>query len=49
MGEPEMAEIAALIATVLREPDDQSTAEEVREASGRLCSKFTPYPDLVQA
>jgi glycine hydroxymethyltransferase len=49
MGEPEMAEIAALIATVLREPDDQSTAGEVREASGRLCSKFTPYPDLVQA
>jgi glycine hydroxymethyltransferase len=49
MGEPEMAEIAALIATVLREPDDEGTATEVREAAARLCSKFTPYPDLVQA
>ena len=26
-------------------PDEQVSAE-VREASSRLCSKFTPYPDL---
>jgi len=44
MGEPEMAEIASLIARVLRATDDEAVAAEVREASARLCSKFTPYP-----
>jgi glycine hydroxymethyltransferase len=44
MGEPEMAEIASLIARVLRATDDEGVAAEVREASARLCSKFTPYP-----
>jgi len=46
MGEPEMGEIAALMARVLRAVDDPAVAGEVREASNRLCSKFTPYPDL---
>jgi glycine hydroxymethyltransferase len=46
MGEEEMAEIAALIARVLRRVDDESVAAEVREAAARLCSKFVPYPDL---
>jgi glycine hydroxymethyltransferase len=46
MGEPEMAEVAALMAQVLRAPDDEGVAAEVKEAAGRLCSKFTPYPDL---
>jgi glycine hydroxymethyltransferase len=46
MGEPEMAEIASLIARVLRDVDDEQTRTEVREASAQLCSKFTPYPDL---
>ena len=46
MGEPEMAEVASLIARVLRGVDDPQVAGEVREASARLCSKFTPYPDL---
>ena len=46
MGEPEMAEIASLIARVLRDVDDESVQAEVRESSARLCSKFTPYPDL---
>jgi glycine hydroxymethyltransferase len=56
MGEGEMAEIASLIARVLRHIDDESVPGgsgvspdvigEVREASARLCSKFTPYPDL---
>jgi glycine hydroxymethyltransferase len=44
MGEGEMAEIASLIARVLRATDDQATAAEVREAAARLCSKFVPYP-----
>jgi glycine hydroxymethyltransferase len=46
MGEPEMAEIASLIARVLRAPSDERVADDVREGSARLCSKFTPYPDL---
>jgi glycine hydroxymethyltransferase len=44
MGEGEMAEIASLIARVLRATDDEQTASEVREAANRLCSKFVPYP-----
>src|SRR5437870_3313073 len=44
MGEGEMAEIASLIARVLRATDDQQVANEVREAAGQLCSKFVPYP-----
>jgi glycine hydroxymethyltransferase len=46
MGESEMAEIASLIARVLRAVGDDQVATEVREASNRLCSKYTPYPDL---
>jgi glycine hydroxymethyltransferase len=48
MGEPEMEEIASLIATALRKPDDEAVATDVRDAAARLCSKFTPYPDLQQ-
>ncbi len=47
MAEPEMGEIAALIARVLRAVDDDTVAVEVRDQVARLCSKFTPYPDLV--
>jgi glycine hydroxymethyltransferase len=46
MQEPEMAEIASLIARVLRAGDDEQVGAEVRDASNRLCSKFTPYPNL---
>jgi glycine hydroxymethyltransferase len=46
MAEPEMAEIATMIATVLRHVDDEATAQEVRDSANRLCSKFTPYPEL---
>jgi len=46
MAEPEMAEIASLMARVLRAVDDDDVAAEVRDAAGRLCSKFTPYPEL---
>jgi len=38
-----MGEIASLIARVLRATGDEATAAEVREAAGRLCSKFVPY------
>jgi glycine hydroxymethyltransferase len=46
MGEPEMGEVGTLIARVLRSVGDEQVSAEVREASNRLCSKFTPYPDL---
>jgi glycine hydroxymethyltransferase len=46
MGEPEMVEIASLIARVLRAVDDAGVRAEVLDAANRLCSKFTPYPDL---
>ena len=46
MREAQMGEIAALIATVLRKPDDEQVAGDVRAAAAELCSRFTPYPDL---
>jgi len=46
MGPGEMREIASMIARVLRAVDDAAVAAEVREQAARLCSKFTPYPDV---
>jgi len=46
MTEDQMAEIAGLIARVLRAPDDAGVIDEVRDAAAALCSKFVPYPDL---
>ncbi len=46
MGEPEMVEIASLIANVLRSVDDPQVGAETLDAANRLCSKFTPYPEL---
>ena len=46
MGPDEMAAIASMIGTVLRAIGDQGVGAEVRERAARLCSKFTPYPDL---
>jgi glycine hydroxymethyltransferase len=46
MREPEMAEIATLIARVLRAPEDEAEHAAVRDDVTNLCSKFTPYPDL---
>jgi glycine hydroxymethyltransferase len=46
MGPDEMREIASLIGRVLRAVDDDTVAGEVREQSARLCSKFSPYPNL---
>jgi glycine hydroxymethyltransferase len=49
MGEPEMGEVASLIATVLRKAGDDTVAGDVRDAAARLCSKYTPYPELAGA
>ena len=46
MAEPEMAEIASLMARVLRAVDDEQVAVDVKDTAARLCSKFTPYPQL---
>ena len=46
MGEPEMAEIASLMARALRAADDENVAAEVKDSVAQLCSKFTPYPEL---
>jgi glycine hydroxymethyltransferase len=46
MGAGEMAEIASMMAAVLRAPDDTHVAGDIRDQAARLCSKFTPYPEL---
>jgi glycine hydroxymethyltransferase len=46
MGEPEMAEIASVMAQVLRSADDETVANDAKDTAARLCSKFTPYPEL---
>jgi glycine hydroxymethyltransferase len=46
MREPEMAQISALIAQVLRKVDDDHIAADVRAQAAELCSHFVPYPDL---
>jgi glycine hydroxymethyltransferase len=43
MAEPEMAEIAGLIARVLRAPADEAVRAAVREDVRTLCSKFPVY------
>ena len=48
MGEPEMREIAGLIAQVLRKVDDDHIAEDVKAQAADLCARFTPYPDLFE-
>jgi glycine hydroxymethyltransferase len=47
MREPEMVDIAGLIAQVLRKIDDEHIAEDVRAQTADLCARFTPYPDSV--
>jgi glycine hydroxymethyltransferase len=46
MTEPEMAEIASLIARALRHREDDAELAAVHDAVATLCSKFTPYPEL---
>ena len=43
MKEPEMAEIAGVMARTLRGRDDDSVVEAVRADVAELCGKFTPY------
>jgi len=43
MAEPEMAEIASLIARALRGRTDDAELAAVRDDVATLCSKFTPY------
>jgi glycine hydroxymethyltransferase len=45
MGPDQMAEIATMIGGVLRAPDDAAMVADVRAQAGRLCAKFTPYPE----
>ena len=47
MREPEMREIASLIAQVLRKVDDEHVADDVRGQADELCAAFPPYPELV--
>jgi glycine hydroxymethyltransferase len=44
MREPEMTEIAALIASALGAGDDDGELAAIRDDVAVLCSKFTPYP-----
>jgi glycine hydroxymethyltransferase len=46
MGEPEMAEIAALIGTALRGRTDEGELAHVRASVRALCDRFPPYPTL---
>ncbi len=46
MKEKEMAEIADLITTVLRDIKNEQTITSVREKARELCSRFPLYPDL---
>jgi glycine hydroxymethyltransferase len=44
MREPEMAEVARLLAWALRHREDERELAAVRNEVNVLCSKFTPYP-----
>ncbi len=44
MGPEEMAEIARLIAGVLKAPGDGAVAADTRAVVRELCARFTPYP-----
>jgi glycine hydroxymethyltransferase len=44
MREPEMAEIARLIARTLRHREDDAEVAAVRDDVATLCSKYQPYP-----
>ena len=46
MGEPEMDQIAALIARVLAAPDDPAVAAAVKATSKRSAATFPLYPQL---
>jgi glycine hydroxymethyltransferase len=45
MREPQMAEIASLIARTLRGREDEELLSKVRAEVNELCAAFDPYPD----
>ncbi len=47
MSEVQMAEIARLIGTVLRDRDDEAVIASVRKEVAELCGAFDPYASLV--
>jgi glycine/serine hydroxymethyltransferase len=47
MNEVQMAEIARLIGTVLKDRDDDAVIESVRKEVAELCGAFDPYASLV--
>ena len=47
MGEVQMAEIARLIGTVLKDRDDEAVITSVRKEVAELCGAFDPYASLV--
>ena len=47
MSEVQMAEIARLIGTVLKDRDDDAVIESVRKEVAELCGAFDPYASLV--
>jgi glycine hydroxymethyltransferase len=47
MGEAEMVEVARLLGRALRNRDDEHELQTTRHDVATLCSKFTPYPELV--
>ncbi|MDR0363178.1 MAG: serine hydroxymethyltransferase [Planctomycetota bacterium] len=46
MGEPEMAEIASIIAAAIDARADDAALAEIRERTLALCGKFPLYPEL---
>jgi len=47
MAEAEMAEVARLLGRALRHRADEQELQAIRHEVATLCSKFTPYPELV--
>jgi glycine hydroxymethyltransferase len=43
MKEPEMADVARLLARTLRNREDDDEVAAIRDEVATLCSKFTPY------
>ncbi len=46
MGTDDMVQIAEMIASVLRAPDDEKVRSGIRVQANALCARFTPYPEL---
>ena len=49
LGEPEMDQIATMIATVLAAPDDAAVAASVKADVEALCRRFPLYPQLASS